>query len=72
MSSNDQDEVAKKVEAFEKSLLKDKRNPNAKHDFEKLVERASQPLLVDKEKQHKTSRYNEKQTHSHMSTPLLP
>lgn len=64
MPKDDQDEVAKKVDAYEKSLPDAERNPKAKDDFENLIERASKPLPKDEQTPPTDGRYNGKQTHS--------
>ena len=64
MSNNDPDEVAKRVEAYEKSLPDTERNPKAKQGFENLIERASQPLPKGGEKRPTDGRYSGKQTRS--------
>lgn len=64
MPNNDHDEVAKKVDAYEKSLPDSERNPKAKEDLENLIERASKPLPVDEQTQPTDERYNGKQTRS--------
>jgi hypothetical protein len=66
MTKSDE-EILKKVKAYDKSLPEDKRNPNVEKDLKHLIELSAKPLPIDKEKQRKTSRYNGKQTHLHKS-----
>ena len=63
MPSSDE-EVSKKVKAYEKSLPDSDHNPNAQADFEQLIERASKPLPKDAGTLPTGERYSEKQTRS--------
>ena len=64
MPTDDQDDVAKKVEAYEQALPESGRNPKAKKDFENLIERASKPLPKDAGTLPTGERYTGKQTRS--------
>ena len=64
MPTDDQDDVAKKVEAYEQALPESERNPKAKKDFENLIERASKPLPEDAGTLPTGERYSGKQTRS--------
>lgn len=58
------DEVRKSIKQWEESLPESERNPNAKEDFEKILERAAQPLESKPGKPRRAGGYTGKRTRS--------
>jgi len=65
MPNKSDEEIRQNIKRFEESLPESERNPAAKEDTERLIERAGQPLPKDEDRPHPDERYSEKQTRSH-------
>lgn len=61
MPKSDED-IRKSIRKYEESLHDSERNPHAKEDVEKLIERASQPLPAEPGKLPRRGGYSDKQT----------
>ena len=59
------EEIRKRIKKYEESLPDSERNPNAKEDFERTIERAAQPLPSEPGKQQPDGDCSDTQTHSH-------
>ena len=58
------DDIRKSVKQYEQSLPESQRNPNAKEDIERLIERAAQPLQPRQEQRRDGGDYTDTQTRS--------
>lgn len=65
MPSKSDEEIRKSIKRYEESLPESARNPNVQEDVERTIERASQPLPSEQEKQPPRGDYSDTQTRSH-------
>ena len=63
MAKKDDDEIRKSIKKYVDSLPESERNNLSKEDFERLIERAAQPLPPKLEKPPHDDNYTDTQTH---------
>lgn len=60
----DNDDTRQSIKKYEESLPDSDRNPHAKEDIERLIERAAQPLRPRQEPRQDDDGYTDTRTHS--------